>query len=254
MAAVPTATVRAPRARFSASSWRLPPASPGILVAVVASDPLLRSGLAERLDAEPELRVAGVAGAAGAIDRLVEAHEAAVVVLEVGRAAGAAREVLELRARRPLARVVVLLGPGEVDLDAVVRAGASGLVLHSASVGELVTALRWAARGEMWVSPPLLARLVRAARHEDGGGRPPGRLAQLTRREFEMLRLLSHGCDNREVARRLFLSLNTVRTHARNIQRKLGVHSNLAAVAVAFAEGLRPVEAANGDLVLRRTT
>jgi DNA-binding NarL/FixJ family response regulator len=89
------------------------------------------------------------------------------------------------------------------------------------------------------MSPPLLTGLLHQ-RPSASTTEAKGRLAQLTKREFDVLNLLIEGFHQSEISRRLFVSENTVRTHSQNLQRKLGVHSAVAAVSVALDAGLRP--------------
>ena len=136
--------------------------------------------------------------------------------------------------------VVLLMADEDHDLAArALQRGVSGFVLKSAPIRELVEAIHWAAKGQLWMSPPLLTGLLHQ-RPSASTTEAKGRLAQLTKREFDVLNLLIEGFHQSEISRRLFVSENTVRTHSQNLQRKLGVHSAVAAVSVALDAGLRP--------------
>jgi DNA-binding NarL/FixJ family response regulator len=118
-------------------------------------------------------------------------------------------------------------------VDAV-RAGISGWVQKNESTEHLVSVIRGVLRGETWIPPPLLtpvlAALTSGQRNATGHDQF---LATLTGREKEVLDFLMRGLKTDAIAERLCLSKSTVRTHIRNILRKLNVHSTLAAVALA---------------------
>jgi DNA-binding NarL/FixJ family response regulator len=122
-----------------------------------------------------------------------------------------------------------------------VRAGALGLVFKDAPADELVSAVRGVAAGEARIPPKVLTAVLRALReptprHSEWDAR----VARLTRREREVLHHMVAGHDRATTARDLYVSVNTVRTHAKNILAKLEVHSTLEAVGVALNAGMRP--------------
>jgi DNA-binding NarL/FixJ family response regulator len=116
--------------------------------------------------------------------------------------------------------------------------GVRGYLLKSASPAELVDALKRLAAGETVITPQLAteAALI-AARELDMGGWPGAHLG-LTRREAELLTLLGEGLSPRQAADKMQLSWQTVRTHTRNLYRKLDVSDRASAVAVAWREGI----------------
>ncbi|MGH9228135.1 MAG: LuxR C-terminal-related transcriptional regulator [Acidimicrobiales bacterium] len=118
------------------------------------------------------------------------------------------------------------------------RAGVRGYLLKSVSAEELVDALKRLAAGETVITPQLATEAaLLAARTLDMGGWPGAHLG-LTRREAELLTLLGEGLSPRQAADKMQLSWQTVRTHTRNLYRKLDVNDRAAAVAVAWREGL----------------
>jgi DNA-binding NarL/FixJ family response regulator len=140
------------------------------------------------------------------------------------------------------APALVVVGVDGNDVDAAiasVRAGAVVFVPHDAGAHELLEGIRAAARGEAWMPRALLAEVLRRLAASGGAGEPPAALAGLTDREREILELLVSGLDRVEIAERLHVSPNTVRTHVGNILRKLDVHSTLEAVALAYGHGVR---------------
>jgi len=139
-----------------------------------------------------------------------------------------------LRGAAPDAALVMLTAQrDERTVIAAVEAGCRGYVTKDQSLDELVDAVRRAAMGEVVLSPALLARVLPLLRSD-----PPTRGELLTPRELEILELMSEGLSNRAIAGRLFLSVNTVRNHVRNMLAKLDAHSKLEAVAIATRRGL----------------
>lgn len=133
----------------------------------------------------------------------------------------------------PRLRVLVLVneddpGPAIVALTA----GATGVVDKRANFEELLTAIRFAARGEKWISPQLLSGVLDELLQRAGPAKKHEDLAQLTDRELDVLRCLVSGMNRAAISRSLFLSTHTVRTHTRNVLAKLGAHSTLEAVAM----------------------
>jgi DNA-binding NarL/FixJ family response regulator len=118
------------------------------------------------------------------------------------------------------------------------RFGVRGYLLKSASADELVEALKLLGAGQTVITPRLATEAtLLAARAVDLGGWPGAHLG-LTRREAELLTLLGEGLSPRQAAEKMQLSWQTVRTHTRNLYRKLGVNDRAAAVAIAWREGL----------------
>jgi len=139
----------------------------------------------------------------------------------------------------PSTKVVVMTAhEDERLLVEAVEAGASGFLRKTEGVDELLAALKAAAAGEILIDPAALARLLplmareREIRHEAAQ-----KLAALSDRERQILRMLSEGLRNDDIAELLSISPQTVQTHVRNVLGKLGVHSKLEAVAFAVRNG-----------------
>ncbi|MFE5811495.1 MULTISPECIES: LuxR C-terminal-related transcriptional regulator [unclassified Streptomyces] len=131
------------------------------------------------------------------------------------------------------------------------QAGASGWVAKDCSLSRLLAVIRGVLREETHLPPALLTGVLReltaARKHRTDSERL---VESLTPREHEVLRCMVAGLGRKDVAARLFLSPHTVRTHMQNVLGKLGVHSTLAAVALARRAGVRPADLA-GDVVER---
>ncbi|MER6064562.1 response regulator transcription factor [Streptomyces sp. NPDC001792] len=160
--------------------------------------------------------------------------------------------VAGVRAAQPAVRIVVLAEKDDSRRAALaLQAGASGWVAKDCSLSRLLTVIRGVLRDETHLPPALLTGVLReltaARRHRTESERL---VESLTPREREVLRCMVAGLGRKAVAERLFLSPHTVRTHMQNVLGKLGVHSTLAAVALARRAGVGPAELA-GDVVER---
>jgi DNA-binding NarL/FixJ family response regulator len=164
----------------------------------------------------------------------VERGEVDVVVQHLGKGADAGA-VVEMRQANGEVPVVVMSDrDDQAFITAVFRAGARGFLLESCSIDELQRTLHGVARGETWLAPRHLTRLVEGLLVADTVDEvEDDQLAQLSSREREILDCLVLGMRRDEIAERLFLSPNTVRTHIHNMLRKLQVHSTLEAVSIA---------------------
>jgi DNA-binding NarL/FixJ family response regulator len=160
--------------------------------------------------------------------------------------------VAGVRSGQPSVRTVVLAEKDDPRRAALaLQAGASGWVAKDCSLSRLLTVIRGVLRDETHLPPALLTGVLReltaARKHRTESERL---VESLTPREREVLRCMVAGLGRKAVAERLFLSPHTVRTHMQNVLGKLGVHSTLAAVALARRAGVGPVDLA-GDVVER---
>ena len=199
------------------------PATP-IRVAIVDDHPVVRDGTAALLAAEPELAVVGVAGsiveAAPFMDR--SAVDVLLLDIRLGQSSGfdlLASPVAEGDPPRP-AIVVVTAYDYPQYTEAALRLGASGLVLKTAPIGELVDAIRRAADGGL-----VFAR------------RPAGPVARLTPRELDVVRLVVDGRSNDEIAVALGIGPRTVETHLGRVFERLDIASRTELATRAVREG-----------------
>jgi DNA-binding NarL/FixJ family response regulator len=129
------------------------------------------------------------------------------------------------------------------DLDEYVfrglRAGAGGFLLKDVTPEDLVKAVRVVAEGDSLLSPGVTRRLIEEfVKTPDADAAPPPELASLTEREREVLALIGRGRSNQEIARELYLSMATVKTHVNRLFAKLGLRDRAQAVVVAYESGL----------------
>jgi DNA-binding NarL/FixJ family response regulator len=225
-----------------------------ITVMVVDDHPIWREGVARDLT-ERGLQVVATAPDADAAVRIAKAVRPQVVLMDlnlggrqpaepagwVGASAGSGVQAIEgILAALPETRVLVLSASGEhTDVLDAVKAGATGYLVKSASVEELLAAVRRTADG-FPVFTPGLAGLVlgeyrRLAGTPDG---PDGAAPALTDRETEVLRLVAKGLTARQIGERLTVSHRTVESHVQNTLRKLQLHNRAQLIRYAIEQGL----------------
>jgi DNA-binding NarL/FixJ family response regulator len=201
-----------------------------ITLGLVEDHLALRQGLELLLAAEGCL-VTGSAGDLATGRRLVRHHEPDVVLVDVGLGAESGIDLTrELLAERPSRRIVLYTGSSDIELllDGL-DSGARGYALKQGAPSELMQAIREVAAGGTYVDPRLRPAL--AAERAD-------RRAALSTREREIIELLADGLTGEEVAERLVLSAQTVKTHIRNAMTKLEARNRVHAIAIALRDGV----------------
>ncbi|GGU92383.1 DNA-binding response regulator [Streptomyces filipinensis] len=197
---------------------------------------VVRRGLADLLDAEPDIAVVGDADTAEHALVRGPAVRPDVAVLDVRLPDGDGISVCrELRSRMPELACLMLTSFDDEDalLDAIM-AGASGYVLKQIKGSDLVSAVRTVASGQSMLDPATTARLMRSLRTDpaDAPSLPP-ELASLSPRERDILALIGDGLTNREIGQRLYLSEKTVKNHISRMLAKLGVQRRVQAAVLA---------------------
>ena len=207
-----------------------------IRVVVVDDDDLVRAGLAAILAAQPDMEVVGLGADGVDVPRLVSDARPDVVLLDVRmpRIDGIEATRLLTRAGDP-APAVVVITTFESD-DAVhdaLLAGARGFVLKRAAPEELFAAIRTVARTESLVFPAAIRRVAARRRAPE----QPRWVTQLTDRERDVLAQVAAGATNAEAAARLFISVETVKTHLRSLLAKSGSRHRTELVVRAYEAG-----------------
>jgi len=196
---------------------------------------LVRQGIRELLSSQPEFEVVGEA-ATGA-EALAQAIESRpdVVLLDIHMPSGDGLwATTEITREVPSARVLILTVSTEDEhLKETLRRGAAGYQLKSSPSDSLFQAIREVARGETTV-PGTMAGRILAALGLPQESRGAGREAGLSSREQDVLRLLSRGQTNKEIAEALEISENTVKAHLKSVLRKLGVSNRVEAAGWAL--------------------
>jgi DNA-binding NarL/FixJ family response regulator len=213
-----------------------------IRVLIADDEALVRGGLRMILEAQVDIEIAGEADDGRAALELAARAHPDVVLMDIRMPSldglQATRQLLATKARAP--RVLILT---TFDLDEYVyealRAGASGFLLKSARPPELVAAVRGALAGDTLLAPEITRRLVEAyVRRPPPGTHSTPELESLTNRELEVLRHLACGRSNAEIARLLYVTDETIKTHASRIFMKLGVRDRTQAVILAYEHGI----------------
>jgi DNA-binding NarL/FixJ family response regulator len=211
-----------------------------IRVAVVDDQELFRRGLTMLLSVEEDIEVVGEAGDGVAATELAAATVPDVVLMDVRMPKRSGIEAcLAIKDVAPTARIIMLtVSDEEADLYEAVKNGASGYLLKDSSIDEVAQAIRVVADGQSLISPSMAIKLLDEFKQMSRSDRQQVPTPRLTDRELEVLKLVAQGLNNREIAKRLFISENTVKNHVRNILEKLQLHSRIDAVMYAVREKL----------------
>jgi two-component system NarL family response regulator len=213
-----------------------------IRVLIVDDHALFRRGLEATLQLEPDISVVGEAGDGS--EALAKAQESLpdVVLMDVRMPRHSGIEACKaIKIEVPSARIVMLtMSDDEADLYEAVKAGASGYLLKDVPPDDLADSIRAVYGGQSLINPSLASKLLTEFATMSQRGVAPQSVAppKLTAREMEVLRAVARGLNNREIAKELFISENTVKNHIRNILEKLQLHSRMEAVVYAVREKL----------------
>ena len=212
-----------------------------VSIVVVDDQQVVRDGFAALLGTQPDFTVVGTAADGAEAVRLCQEHRPDVVLMDVRMPV---MDGIEATSRITTGgtgpRVLVLT---TFDLDEHVydalRAGASGFLLKDMTSERLFDAVRVVAAGEALLAPTVTRRLIgEFARLRPQLPAPPVALDALTPREVEVLRLIAEGLSNPEIAERLVVGDETVKTHVSRVLTKLGLRDRTQAVVVAYESGL----------------
>jgi len=201
---------------------------------------VVRSGLRLLLEAQPDMAIVGEAeNGADAIRRAGElAPDVVLMDIEMPGMNGI-EATRRIKAQSPATAVLALtMYEDDQYFFEMLRAGASGYVPKRAAPDELVSAIRAAGRGEVFLYPSLAGRLVRDYLQRGPAGEGDAPNDELTPREQEVLTLIAEGYSNNEIADRLVISAKTVDRHRENIMRKLNLHNRVDLVKYALRKGL----------------
>ncbi|WP_369249304.1 response regulator [Streptomyces sp. R41] len=205
-----------------------------ISLLIVDDHPVVRDGLRGMFESAPGFAVLGEAADGVEAVSLAVNLDPDVVLMDLRMPGGNGVEAIAELTRRGARAKVLVLTTYDTDSDTLpaIEAGATGYLLKDAPRDELFTAVRAAAEGRTVLSPAVASRLVSAVRT------PTTASGTLSAREREVLALVAKGTSNREIARVLFISEATVKTHLTHLYAKLGVNDRAAAVAVAYDRGI----------------
>lgn len=200
--------------------------TPPIRVVVADDHPIVRQGLRLLLSVERDFALVGEAkNGAEAVQLVAEARPDVVILDLMMPGSDGLAAIPELRLAWPAARILILTSfTDDEKVVMALQAGASGCMIKDSSPEELLAAIRAVARGESALHPLVAQRLLQSLR------RPPpqeDRFADLTAREIEVLRCVSQGMSNQQIADQLQVSIRTIHSHIRNLLDKLGLENRI---------------------------
>ena len=207
--------------------------NPPIRILLADDHPSLRTGLASILSSQPGLAVVAEAGSGRETVEKTSATTPDVLIVDLRMPDGdGIQTIKELVAANPLVKVLVLTTyDNEEDIFNALEAGARGYILKDTTSEEIIEAVRMIHEGKRYLPPGIAARLA------DRMIRPA-----LTPRELDVLRLVSRGRTNKEMAAAMFVSEETVKSHMKGLFHKLDVHDRAEAVGIALQRGLLRIE------------
>ncbi len=216
--------------------------APPVRILVADDHQVVRTGFAALLDTQTDFTVLGTAADGAEAVRMSRELRPDVVLMDVrmpGTDGIAATRQLTAGAGAPRIIILTTFDLDEYVYDAL-RAGASGFLLKDVTAERLFDAVRVVAAGEALLAPAVTRRLISefARLRPMAAGDPVTAVGQLTPRETEVLRLLAEGLSNPEIARRLVVTEETVKTHVSRVLHKLGLRDRTQAVVLAYESGL----------------
>lgn len=202
-----------------------------ITLLIVDDHPVVRDGLRSMFGADSRFDVVGEAGDGATALVLAEQHQPDVILMDLRMPGTDGVTAIKDLVRQGVAARVLVLTTYDTDRDVLpaIEAGATGYLLKDTPREELFRAVESAAQGKPALSPTVATRLMGRTREPESEA--------LSARELEVLKLVARGSTNREIAKELFISEATVKTHLLHIYAKLGVNDRAAAVATAFTRG-----------------
>ena len=201
---------------------------------------LVREGFRLIIEVEPDIDVVGEAGDGVETVEQAKRLRPDVILMDIRMPGLDGIAATRRLAQAGVAARVLMLTTFDRDdyLYEAMKAGASGFLLKDARRDQLVHAIRTVATGDALLAPALVRRLVEDFCRRPPPGGPPPAVAELTQRELEVLRLVARGLSNAEIARELFLSGATVKTHLAHVMQKLDLRDRVQAVVLAYESGL----------------
>jgi DNA-binding NarL/FixJ family response regulator len=207
-----------------------------IRVLIADDHPVVRAGLQGMLLGQPDIQVVGEAVTGAEAIAMTEQLRPSVVLMDLRMPEmDGVSATVRIRERWPQTHILVLTTyDGDADILRAIEAGATGYLLKDTPRDDLFRAIRAAAKGESFLTPAVATRLIGRVRApvEDS----------LSDREVEVLTLVAQGASNKEVAKQLWISEATVKTHLIHIFGKLGVSDRTAAVTLALERGILRLE------------
>ncbi|HEX2269031.1 MAG TPA: response regulator transcription factor [Pyrinomonadaceae bacterium] len=200
-----------------------------IRVFSVDDHPLLREGISALVNNQPDMTLVAEASSGAEAIQLFKQHMPDVTLLDLRLPDMSGIDILiAIRTEFPEARVIILTTfEGDVEIHRALQAGARGYLLKNMPPSELLDVIRQVHAGKKRIPPEIASQLAEHMSDES-----------LTEREVEVLRQVAEGNKNRDIARKLFISEETVKVHIKHIMEKLGAADRTQAVAIGVRRGI----------------
>jgi two-component system, NarL family, nitrate/nitrite response regulator NarL len=211
-----------------------------VRVLIVDDHDLFRTGLRALLEEEGFEVADAASGSAGILRASLFAPRVVVMDMHMPGMSGVEATPLMLAAAPEASILMLTIATSEVEVLDAVRAGASGYLLKEAELSDIVVGIRAAAAGHSTIAARVAGHLLLSVRTNDAGSPRVSSTKgpELSPRERDVLSLVADGCDNAEIAGRLYLSLSTVKNHVSRLLEKLAVDNRVQAATFAIREGL----------------
>jgi DNA-binding NarL/FixJ family response regulator len=222
---------------------------------LIEDNRLLRDGIAEMLKGHPDIKIVAASGNGEKSILKIHKLKPNVILLDLGLRSLNSLNVVEIVKKEfPQAKVIVMdLAPAQGDVLQFVKAGASGFILKDATLDDFLTTIRSVAEGgkvlPSILSGSLFSQIIEHA--VDGGKTDVNKAIRMTKREREIIGLLSDGSSNQEMGRRLHIATYTVKSHVHNIMEKLALHTRLEVANYAYTDGTLTKEIARSISMIK---
>ena len=219
-----------------------------IRVLIADDQELVRTGFRVILETEGDIEVVAEAENGHEAIRQAALVKPEVVLMDIRMPVLDGLAATEQILRQPDPPTIVVLTTFDQNeyIYRALRAGAAGFLLKDAPSSRLIAAVRVAATGDSLIEPSITQRLVERFAQPGSASGIPARLAQLTARELDVLRLISRGLSNAEIGHELFISDTTVKTHITRLLQKLDLRDRAQAIVLAYQTGLFDVDELRG--------
>jgi DNA-binding NarL/FixJ family response regulator len=213
-----------------------------IRVLLIEDNRLLREGITAMLNEQPDIRVEAATGNGDALER-AKKIKPQVVLLDLGLRNQNSLRIAELiKKRYPKSEIVVMdLIPVQAEVVEFVKAGVAGFILKDATIDDFLHTIRSVAKGKKVLPPSLTGSLFsQIVEYAVNSGKADRlmKAVRLTKREHEVVDLISRGMSNKQIGRELNIALHTVKSHVHNTLEKLALHTRLELASFALTEGM----------------
>jgi two-component system response regulator NreC len=211
-----------------------------IRVLLAEDHTVVRQGLRRILESDPEIEIGGEVGDGRSAVESAKRLRPTVVVIDIGLPGLNGIEATSqiMKSTTGVAVLILSMHSDDIYVRQALKAGAKGYLLKDSEDLDLIKAVKSVARGGSYFSPSISKVLLDGYLSDSGSGSSEDALSRLTGREREVLQLISEGKTNKEIARVLSLSINTVESHRKHVMEKLDLHNTADLVRFAVRHGM----------------